>query len=266
MFSDYSKNLSIAERSSRLRESPWLWTSERARTATVRLVCLPYAGAGAGVFVPWAKLLPESIDLWAVRPPGRESRWKEPQATSMQTLIHVLADEISPYLGEIPYAILGYSVGSLVGFELIRELRRRGVAMPKLFLAAARGAPQRTLRRNPIHHLPNREFVEAIAQRYQGIPQIILEDPELLRLYLPPLRADLALNETYQYREEPPLDLPVAALGGLDDPSVGADDLAAWRVQTSSAFAVEMMPGGHFFLQDQRTQLVATIQRRLFGI
>jgi medium-chain acyl-[acyl-carrier-protein] hydrolase len=229
------------------------------------LVCLPFAGGGAGVFIPWAKALPEEIEVWAVRLPGRESRWKEPPATSIAAIAAELAAELAPCLADVPFAVFGHSVGSLIAFELLREFRRRGSSLPRLFIAAGRGAPQSPMRTEPIHALPEDRFLAAVAGRYQGIPKIVLEDRELLQLYLPPLRADMAANETYRYVEEAPLGVPIVAMGGLDDHTVLFEDLAAWRLQTSAAFELEMYPGGHFFLQEQRAQVLAALRRRLVG-
>ncbi len=78
----------------------------------MRLVCLPYAGGGAGVFAPWAKLLPESIDVWAARLPGRESRWKETPLTDVAVIASALATEIEPYLTDLPI-VHGRTNGSI---------------------------------------------------------------------------------------------------------------------------------------------------------
>lgn len=249
-------------------DNPWFWTANHAgRNSRVRLVCLPYAGGGAGVFAPWAKLLPESIDVWAARLPGRESRWKETPLTDAGVIASALATEIEPYLTELPVVFLGYSVGSLIGFELLRELRRRAVPFqPAVFIAVARGAPHLPLRMAPVHHLPDPEFLDAIGRRYQGIPKMVLEDKELLNLYLPPLRADIRVNESYGYRDEPALEVPIVAMGGLDDPMVSLDDLSTWRAQTRSTFEMEVFPGGHFFGQEQRPQLIAALRRRLLDL
>ena len=52
--------------------------------------------------------------------------------------------------------------------------------------------------------------------------------------------------------EEPPLDCPLTAFGGRDDPLVTMAGLEGWRAQTSRRFAVHVLPGGHFFLRTQQ--------------
>jgi hypothetical protein len=54
--------------------------------------------------------------------------------------------------------------------------------------------------------------------------------------------------ETYEFRDEPPLDVEILALGGIDDGAVSPAQLDAWRNHTSRAFSARRVPGGHFFL------------------
>ena len=65
--------------------------------------------------------------------------------------------------------------------------------------------------------LPEEPFIEMLRQRYNNIPPAVLAEPELLKLLLPMVRADFKLIETYQYREEAPLDYPIIAFGGAQD-------------------------------------------------
>jgi medium-chain acyl-[acyl-carrier-protein] hydrolase len=243
--------------------SPWFWTPESNGRARIRLLCLPFAGGGPSAFGQWPRELPPEVALWGVRLPGRDARWREAPFTSIQAIVSAVAGELATNPVQTPYAIFGHSLGALVGFELVRELRRRRMPLPSVILAAGRGAPQIPLRASNFHALPDDQFIAAIVARYDGIPKVVLEDRELLQLYLTPMRADITAHETYVYRDEPPLDVPLVAIGGLDDHTVVFDDLAAWRAQTSASFHVELIPGGHFFLSDQRAQLIALLRRRL---
>jgi medium-chain acyl-[acyl-carrier-protein] hydrolase len=91
------------------------------------------------------------------------------------------------------------------------------------------------------------------------MPRAVLESAELLRMFIPIVRADLTMTETYAYAPEEPLACPISAFGGLDDDAVSRDDLAAWGDQTSSSFTLRLLPGGHFFLQTLRPRLLAAI-------
>ena len=82
-----------------------------------------------------------------------------------------------------------------------------------------------------------------------SVPSQLLEHEELMAIMLPLLRADFSVYETYVYANEPPLNCPISAFGGLQDQRVKDCDLEAWRVQTSVSFSRRMFPGDHFFLK-----------------
>src|SRR5215471_18204444 len=215
----------------------------------IRLFCLPYAGGGASVFREWPAELPSVIDVCPVRLPGREDRMGEPLHTSLSTLVDEVAAAVCRSLDQ-PFAVFGHSMGALVAFELTRELRRRGAPLPQWLFVAGCRAPHRQTS-SGLSGLPDQRFVEAINLKYGGgIPDAILSAPELLELLLPVVRADISLVDSYSHRQESPLDCPIAGFGGISDPTVGHDDLLAWREHTAAQFECDMLPGGHFFVKD----------------
>ncbi|HEX4591042.1 MAG TPA: thioesterase domain-containing protein, partial [Gemmataceae bacterium] len=56
----------------------WLPYRRANPAARVRLACLPFAGGGAGAYRTWADDLPLTVEVCAVQPPGRETRFREP--------------------------------------------------------------------------------------------------------------------------------------------------------------------------------------------
>jgi surfactin synthase thioesterase subunit len=226
----------------------------------IRLFCLPYAGGGASVFREWPAGLPRAVDVCPVRLPGREDRIGEPSHTSMSRLVDEVAAAMRPLLDR-PFALFGHSMGALIAFELARELRRRGSEPEWLFVSGC-CAPHRQTSTG-LTGLPDERFVEALNRKYGGIPDAILNAPELLEFLLPVVRADLSLVDSYDHRAEPPLECPISGFGGVVDPTVGHDDLVAWREHTVGRFECEMLPGGHFFVKDSSAALRRRIEERL---
>jgi medium-chain acyl-[acyl-carrier-protein] hydrolase len=160
-----------------------------------------------------------------------------------------------------PFAFFGHSLGALISFELTRRLRRQKTPSPlQLFISGCR-APQIPNPDPPIHQLPDAEFIEELG-RFNGTPQAVLDNPELMEVFLPLLRSDIGLWETYVYDHEAPLDCPISAFGGLADEEVSREELAAWRDQTRSSFSMQMFPGDHFFLNGKESNsLLEAISR-----
>lgn len=87
----------------------------------------------------------------------------------------------------------------------------------------------------------------------------------MLSLYLPILRADVTLLETHRWVEEAPLDCPLSVFGGVEDTSVPRRDLLGWARHSSQPGDLKMFPGGHFYPQTARQELLAEISRSLIG-
>lgn len=228
----------------------------RAAGTRVVLFAFPYAGGGAGAFRGWEGDLPAGVELAPVYLPGRERRFREPAHTALEPLADELAEGLRPHL-ELPFALLGHSMGAAIAFELARRFEREGAAPVHLFVSG-RPAPQRPPLRDPIHALPHDGFVRRVRE-LEGTPEEVLRDPEMMELALPILRADFTLSETYVYRQGPPLATPITALGGTADPHVSRDDLLGWREQTRGFFRMRQFAGGHFFIQAHRAELLREV-------
>jgi medium-chain acyl-[acyl-carrier-protein] hydrolase len=229
--------------------------------ARLRLFCFPYAGGGASIYTSWPRSLPADVEVCAVQPPGREQRIAEAPFSHVDPLVESAAEALAPFL-DVPFAFFGHSKGALVGFELIRRLRRDGLPLPLAFFPSGRRAPHLPARERPIHALPEDEFRDGL-RRLGGTPEVLLEHPELMELFSPLLRADFAVSETYTPREEPPLEMPIAAFGGVRDEDVLPADVEAWGRYTTGAFATHMFPGDHFFIRHDQEAVLAELSREL---
>lgn len=238
--------------------TPWLICSQPNPEATLRLFCFSYAGSGASIFRSWSTQFPSShVEMFAVQLPGRESRLKEPLVTHLVSLIQAITAAMLPYLDR-PFALFGHSLGALIGFEVARQLRQLHCLDPSHLIVSGRHAPHLPALTPPIHQLPDAEFVEQL-RRYNGTPENVLQNRELMQLFLPILRADFTLNEAYIYTTADPLDCSISAFGGLQDQIVSQASLAAWREQTSRHFNLHMFSGNHFYLRNEQKKLLLTI-------
>jgi medium-chain acyl-[acyl-carrier-protein] hydrolase len=240
--------------------TPWLVSRKPNPRAKVRLFCFPYGGGGDSVFRAWQKGLPEAIEVCPVQLPGRGARIKEPPFTELSPLVRVAAQALAPHLGK-PFAFFGHSMGALVGFELARHLRRDGGPQPVHLFVSGRCSPQ-TLREPFAGDLPDSEFQEML-RRSNGTPEEVLENPELMELLLPVIRADFVVCKSYVYAPEPPFSFPVTAFGGLEDPGVSRECIEGWREHTTGPFVLRMLPGDHFFLNTSARPLLEAIAKEL---
>lgn len=194
--------------------NPWIAGTPNPQ-AKARLFCFPFAGGGTLTYHAWSRQLPSEIELRPVRLPGRERRFNEPCYREAIPLVQASASGLEPYL-DLPFAFFGHSMGALLAFELVRELRRRGGRDPFCLLVSGHSAPQLPLSGPPLHKLPEPALIDEL-RRYGGTPETVLAHREFMELFIPVIRADFAINETYIHIPEPPLDCVIHAFGGETD-------------------------------------------------
>jgi surfactin synthase thioesterase subunit len=227
--------------------------------ARLRLFCFPFAGGSAAAIHRRVDFGP-SVEPLVVQYPGREARFAEAPFRRVTTLVEALGPVMLPLLDR-PFAFFGYSLGAFVTLELTRWLRRTGAPAP-LGLMLGACPPPALLRRKGVYTLPNEQFVETL-RGYGGTPPEVLAHRELLQLLMPMLRADIEMVETYFAAEEPPLSVPILALGGREDPEPTPQELEGWRELTTGDFSVQIFPDGHFFLLTAAEALRDTVERTL---
>ena len=240
--------------------TPWLVLRKFNPRAAIRLFCFPYAGGGDAIFREWPRSLPESIEVCPVQLPGRGARIAERPFTQFAPLVEAASRALVPHLDK-PFAIFGHSMGALIGFELAHQLRRDYNLQPVHLFMSGRCGPQVVIDRDT-SELSDAEFIDLLSG-YNGTPKEALEDPELMQLMLPIIRADFAVCRSYRYRAAPPFDCPITAFGGLLDPAVNRECMEGWREHTTSTFLVRMLPSDHFFVTSERHLLLDAIAREL---
>jgi surfactin synthase thioesterase subunit len=242
-------------------DARWIYRQETV-PASFRLFCFPYAGGTAAAYHAWQGDFSDGVQVCAIEPPGRRHRMRERPCERLVDLADAVIDGIAGDL-DLPFAFFGHSLGALVAFETARRLQLGGAAQPVVLFLSAAAAPHlpRTVRR--VWDLPNQEFLSEL-EAYDGTPPAILDDPALAEVFLPILRADFRLFETYSCRPPTRLDRPVRLYGGTRDPRVSPARLCAWR-ELAPVESVELFDGGHFYLRSSRPALTASIGRRLLG-
>jgi surfactin synthase thioesterase subunit len=196
--------------------------------------------------------------------PGRETRYSEPPIADFDQLADILVGELKQHL-DIPYAVFGHSMGSLLAFECVRGLTRAGSPSPLWLFVSGRRAPDAAPDPDLLHTLPDSEFVDRLNRIYKGIPEELLNNPEVLEIFLPTLRADVSVVETHHFEELDPLECPISAFAGEADTSVTWQQLLAWKRQTRGHFAAHIFPGGHFYPREPLLQSIAATLGKLVG-
>jgi surfactin synthase thioesterase subunit len=211
--------------------------------ALPRLVCFPHAGASTMTYYSWRLALAGRYEVCIVDAPGRVGHPADPPARTVAELLSRVAQRAEPLLRP-PYVLYGHSLGALLAFEVARRLP--APVAPALLVVSGRNGPAVPSAAAEIHNLPDGELLDAVDQLDRSMPSL-RATPDLAELFLPVLRADLRLAETYAYHEKQPLSCPILSIQGEDDPMVTRSGVATWAAQTTGRCTFRWMPGEHLF-------------------
>lgn len=227
--------------------------------APVQVVCFAHAGGDPVGFLRWQRQLAGVAQLFGVIPPGRGHRSGEAPVADLAEL----ADRAAAAVTRLPgrrTLLFGHSLGGLAAFQVARRLRGRAELTD--LIASGCSAPCRmpTARVVQTAKLEGRAFAEAVAF-FGGLPPEVVAAEELHELLLPRLIADFRMVAGFRHQVEPPLQIPVHLVNGVDDPHVQGAALEGWEAETVLPVQRHLTDGGHFYFESDPSFLVDLLRR-----
>lgn len=247
--------------SSNTSKTPWVLPLRPNPKALLQLFCFPYAGGNPSIFRIWPGGLPADIEVCAVQLPGHGGRLREPPFTNLEALVGILSQGLTSQFDR-PFAFFGHSMGAIIAFELARALEKEVQSRLLHLFVSGRQAPQFPDVELPSYNLPEPQFIEKL-RLLNGTPREVFDQPELMQIMIPVLRADFELVQTYRFSPSLPLGCPITAFGGLEDTDVTEESLRGWREHTTASFRSRMFEGDHFFLQTAQPALLRALSIEL---
>ncbi|MDT0452828.1 thioesterase II family protein [Streptomyces hesseae] len=243
--------------------SDWFRRYGQAPQDGPRLVCFPHAGGAASAFVPLSRTLGAAVDVVAVQYPGRQDRHQEPPVDDIARLADRLAEEMSALDDQRPFAFFGHSMGAVLAYETARRLEQRSAPGPERLFLSGRGAPAAAP--SPHDQVRTDAHVLAAIRRLGGTTGGVFQDPDLLAMVMPALRADYRAIGTYAWTPGAPLNVPFTVLIGDNDPVVTVEEASDWRGFSAARTDLRVFSGGHFYL-DHHTREVADLVAEALGV
>jgi medium-chain acyl-[acyl-carrier-protein] hydrolase len=228
------------------------------RAPALRLFWFHHAGGNGQSYRSWTRLFPRDWDIVFVEYPGRGQHVHLPPARSLAALGELVLPSVVPLL-DVPYALFGHSMGSLVAFAVARRAAELRTRPPSWLGVSGHQAPHRAARAvRGVHQLSDEALADVI-HGIGGTPLPLLSDPRFRDAFFAVIRADLEVCETYVAAREPRLAIPISAYFGADDPTLSSSEVCAWSELTTGAFRARPFAGGHFFLTAAKAELANDI-------
>ncbi|WP_242689380.1 thioesterase II family protein [Photorhabdus cinerea] len=218
------------------------------------LIC-PFAGGSSSAFRQWSTLENSDIAASLVIYPGHDSRMNERAATRIEPLAQSLADLIVSFTPaqRDNLILVGHSMGAQVAFETCQRLEQHNCSLKALVLSGCH-APHLQPRRQ-LSELPDHEFIEQLID-IGGCSPMLREDPGLLALFLPMLRADFFATEHYYHAiqtDSVKLQTPTLLLHGSEDKEATAMEVQQWHHwlaggEQNLLYCCQEVAGDHFYI------------------
>lgn len=218
------------------------------------LIIFPYAGGGASAFKKWGKYF-DNVKLYAAQYPGRENRMTEKSIQEFNVLLDKVYENLKSIICDgTPYYLFGHSLGTKLVYELTLKIIKDGFHKPEGIIVSAGKAPC-FKEENPIYNLEDIEFIKGI-NRYSGTPEEIIQNIDIMKIFLPMLRADFIIDETYVREDIIKVDIPILGLMGTEDKELAINQLQKWEEYTTKDFCYKYIEGSHMFI-NTNTEIVA---------
>lgn len=221
--------------------------------ARARVLLFPHAGGNASYYRSWSAAAPWDVEFLAVQYPGREDRYFEPVPADMQGFVAALAADLPLDGPPIPTILFGHSMGAIVAYELARHLTAAGDPPAGLFVSG-HPAPASS-RPGRIHLGSDEELIEELRRTEATLPDI-LDNVSLIQAFLPVIRRDYRVSETYRPLPGVRLRSPVTVLYGDRDSEVHSWEAEGWRDVTDGSCQTRVFAGGHFYLTRHRDSVI----------
>lgn len=163
----------------------------------MQLICVGYAGSVAANFNILASHMGEDISVSVVEYSGRGSRSREAPYADNDELVADVAEQIRIIRNwELPYAILGYSMGAQVVYELFAwELLPE---MPVCTFLAAHEPPDVDCFGKSINMDDDAAFLEHV-KKYGGLDERLLQDARFASIFVSRMKQDFRLLKDYRF-------------------------------------------------------------------
>lgn len=227
--------------------------------ARVRLVLFSWTGnrGGAGSahnFTKWPKQLtaesaPDTWEVCQVNYAGRGMRIKDANAKSAAEIAGPVVEALKK-AGEIPTVLFGFSFGAILAYETAAIMAANGKPPLALVVASAEHPKWAGRARGvgpdggPTKDLSETAFEKVLKDK--GGTDVILSNPDMKKMYVPVILADMIMEESYgaNLPSHPALNCPVLAFRGSKCPTVSREDTDGWSaVTTGSSKVVELDTG-----------------------
>ena len=221
----------------------------------INIILCPFAGGSSGAFRNWFLLDLKNVNIFLATYPGREYRMNDAFASNIKQLAQEMVDNFYEKNLNLENTILvGHSMGAQVVYEACLLLEKNNTPPAGIVISACQ-APHLKGQRL-LSHLDDENFLKQLVE-IGGVSQELLEDRGFLSMFLPMLRADFKVTESYlnpTSSMEYKLRTPTLLMYGSSDREASREEVSLWSEWLCKSSEPIEIVGDHFYItQDPKT-------------
>lgn len=231
----------------------------------MKLFCLPYAGGNADFYKDIKEYIENKdtrIEVIALEYPGHGSRRKENLLSTFDDLSSDVIKQMAMKFDEDDYALMGYSMGSIVASEVVRKiLLGELLSKPKkVFLAAHE--PRTIKMYTSLSNTIDDATVKKRTIDFGAVPESLINNETFWRMYLPLFKADYNMILNYNFGNlslKTNIDTTIF-YSEIDTPY---EIMKEWSKYYCGKLEYFQFDGNHFFIKNHMIEIGNIIINRL---
>lgn len=235
--------------------------NDDAQEKQIQLFILPYAGGSIAAFNKLTNLLDKRIDVVVVEYAGRGTRAREPLH---ENIWDMLQDAISYCNARrkvtMPYAVMGYSMGSILAYEI---LSRKAISgnLKHLFISAEVSPKYRSQELQNVKNISEKEILER-AKKLGGMDERILANKRFADIYIRPMLSDYQNFFGYRFSDQDE-KMEVATTLFYCEKDTALEKVKEWENLMDGAFCYHELGENHFFINTEYEKMANIINATL---
>ncbi|MCG7407064.1 thioesterase domain-containing protein [Paenibacillus sp. ACRRX] len=228
----------------------------------MKLFCLPFAGGSKRAYSHWNTFTSHAMEIEAIEIRGRGERFGQGFYQDISEAVDDIYSMIKDKINEGKYALYGHSMGTLLAYELYYKILDEGQQKPQHIFFSGRQSPIVQNNMYVSFNMSDDEFIAKIIA-LGGIHEELTQSKELMEFYLPILKNDIRIMETYKFQERTErLKCKISVLSGLED-KIDSIQKITWDDLCEQKSKSYYFTGSHFFINDHVDKIVKMIEDEL---
>lgn len=226
----------------------------------LRVIAFPHAGGGKLFYREFEKSF-KHFKFLIVQYPGREEKYGKDLPGTIGELADELFEEYKEWFRN-DYVVWGHSMGSTVGYEVVKRCEEILNNSPIVFFSSGASAPCDPSSSKVKLSLDSDEDFEELMDLYGGISDELRQNKDFCEYFYPIIRGDMRMLTDYRDDERIKMRCPIRLLEGNKDDCV----IDKWKFYTDFDINVKYHDGGHFFINDYKQEIANYIEKATIEI